>query len=79
MKYQAVKSSSIHSIGYEPETKTLGVTFHTGKTYHYDNVRADTHANMLASESIGKYFHSHVRPIFIGRQVKRDLMKDKAE
>lgn len=30
-----VKSSQVHSHGYDPVTKTLAVKFNTGSLYHY--------------------------------------------
>ncbi len=72
-----VKSSQVHSIGYDPETRTLHVRFHDrtnkktgvvtpGATYAYDDVPAERHAALLAAdaaegESVGAHFGQHIR------------------
>lgn len=61
MEHQPVRSSHVRSIGYDPETKTLEVTFHTtGQTYVYEGVEPHTHRRILAAKSIGSALHEHV-------------------
>lgn len=57
-----VKSTSIVAIGHDPATRTLSVRFANGPTYHYAGVSADTHAKLMAADSIGSHFQSHIRP-----------------
>ncbi|MBB5443261.1 MULTISPECIES: KTSC domain-containing protein [unclassified Paraburkholderia] len=63
----AVKSSQIHSIGYDSATNTLAVRF-KGKTgeptslYHYANVTPANFAAFKNAESIGSHFYKHIKP-----------------
>lgn len=56
-----VKSSQVHSTGYDPATKTLAVQFNSGGLYHYHNVSQETAAAMDKAESVGA---------FLGKQIK---------
>jgi hypothetical protein len=58
---QPVKSAAITDVGYHPETQTLRLVFTSGHVGHYADVSPEKHAEMLAAESIGKYFHQHIR------------------
>ncbi len=77
MDYTAVKSSSIHEVGYDSETKTLGITFKNGRTYEYDDVHPVHYDELLKAESAGKYFHSNVRNVFQTRPVEREQVQEK--
>lgn len=55
MELKPVKSSNIAEIGHEGTT--LHVRFRGGnKTYVYEGVPADVHAELMASESVGRHF-----------------------
>lgn len=71
MKREAVDSSNIAAIGYDPETKTLEVEFHYrgGTIYRYYNVPPDIHAGLMAAESKGKFLNSDVKGIYEYEQV----------
>lgn len=58
-----VASNQVKAIGYDPETKTLAVTFTrgAGAIYHYPNVEPETHAAFVGAESIGKHFGAHIQ------------------
>lgn len=58
------KSSTIESVGYEPATKLLKVKFKSGGTYHFEGVSADHHSKMITAESVGRYFHTHIKGSF---------------
>ena len=61
MKMIAVKSSMIRTMGYDPETQTLAVTFKKGTTYHYADVPEEEYEGLLAAKSQGKYFWANIR------------------
>lgn len=59
-----VKSSQIHSIGYDAKTKTLAVQFkprggpsEVGHVYHYADVTPEGHQALLNAPSIYSHFH----------------------
>lgn len=60
----AVESSSIASIGYEPETATLIVEFRTGALYEYPGVSPEIHHAFLAAESKGAHFNRFIKGRF---------------
>jgi len=64
VKMQKVDSSNIHSIGYDPETKTLHVQFQSGATYHYLNVPEETHLALDMAESAGRYMNENIKGKF---------------
>ena len=63
IEMKPVKSSQIASVGYDAGTKTLAILFVGGKSaYHYANVDPETFAALSAAESVGSYFHNHIKP-----------------
>lgn len=63
-----VKSSNIESIGFHDSE--LHVRFKGGqKTYIYKDVPAKLHTDLMASESVGKYFADHVKGKFEHRVI----------
>jgi hypothetical protein len=60
----AKPSSQVESFGYDPETKTLGVKFVRGGTYHYLKVPQETADAMAAAESVGKFVGQALRGKF---------------
>jgi KTSC domain len=65
--YKGVKSSTIKEIAYH-EGK-LYVRFLNGGTFCYPDVSEEAHKKLLAAESIGKYFHAHIRNKHTGSKV----------
>ena len=61
-----VESSAIAAIGYDPETSTLHVRFHSREEpYQFAPVTAEEHEAFLNAESKGQHFHKHIR----GREI----------
>lgn len=59
-----VKSNQVAAIGYDPDTKTLAVSFTRGTAiYHYPGVTPETHAAFIGAESIGKFFGQHIKAL----------------
>jgi len=56
-----VKSSAIASIGHDPETNELHVTYSGGGTYVYPDVTADHHAELMKAPSIGAHMNGIAR------------------
>lgn len=63
-----VESSNIESVGHDGSR--MIVRFKNGGTFHYSGVTAEQHAEMLAAESLGKYFHARIRGKFPGVKVE---------
>jgi hypothetical protein len=64
MKLQKVKSTMISEVGYDAAANVLHVKFPNGKHYAYFDVAPQLHEDMMASDSIGKFFASNVRGSF---------------
>ena len=64
MNMHPVTSSQLHSIGYDPETKTLAIKFKTGGVYHYADVPESEHKAMMAAPSHGKHFYANIKGKF---------------
>lgn len=50
-----VESSSVRSIGYDPEREKLYVAFSSGGTYEYDDVPANVYNSFMESPSKGRF------------------------
>lgn len=54
-------SSTIDAVGYDPDSRELTVRFHSGGTYLFFDVPEDKHQNLITADSVGRYFHRHIR------------------
>jgi hypothetical protein len=61
MDRQAVTSSELTSIGYNPTSHVLEVEFRTGRVYEYHEVPDDVHSGLIGASSLGRYFNEHVK------------------
>jgi hypothetical protein len=66
MEWTKVESSQISEVGYDSDSKTLGIRFPAkGKwpasEYHYANVSPQLCADLINAESVGKYFGEHIK------------------
>lgn len=57
-------SSNIDEATYDPDKQELTVTFHSGDTYVYSSVPAETYSGLTSAASAGGYFHRHIRDVF---------------
>ncbi len=64
IEMQMVESSNIRAIGYDKEEKTLFVQFKNYNEFSFEGVPKETHDALMAAESVGKYFHSHIKGKF---------------
>mgnify|MGYP000659196090 CR=1 FL=1 len=61
MEMLRVRSTMIHSIGYEPQTHILVIRLWTGFTYRYVGVPQNVHAALMAASSKGRFYNSYIR------------------
>ena len=54
-------SSNIAKAGYDQDTKTFGVEFKSGTTYHYADVPSSKYEAFLIAPSAGKYFIGNIK------------------
>ena len=60
----AIESSSIASVGYDAESRTLEVEFVHGAVYQYLDVTTDVHVDFLAAGSKGAFFNEAIRDVY---------------
>ena len=58
---RAVESSYLKKVGYDPDEEELYVEFPGGKVWRYANITAQHYAELLAAESIGKFFIATIK------------------
>ena len=61
MDRQLVSSSNIRSVGYETESQTLEIEFHSGGIYQYAIVPETVYRGLMLADSKGSYFHRYIR------------------
>lgn len=65
VEMKKVNSSTISMVGFDlgkkDDTCNLFVMFKNGKKYVYVEVLKEHYNNMMASESLGKYFSEHIK------------------
>ena len=63
INYIQVVSSSVMFIGYEPETRTMGVIFKSNilSEYHYSDVPPEVFETVKNAESIGRAVDQHIK------------------
>ena len=65
MERQPVISSSISSVGYDPDAQVLEIEFTSGDVYQFYDVPEQVHVELLASGSLGSYFNHYVRNNYV--------------
>ena len=61
MTYVPLTSSNLSGVDYDPVTRELRVTFHSGRTYTYEGVTVDEYAGLLGAGSAGRYFNDVIK------------------
>lgn len=68
MQRQSVDSSTIKSVGYDVTQSILEIEFNNG-VYQYADVPIGIYTNMMASDSVGKFFHANIKNVYTGVKV----------
>lgn len=55
------ESSTINYAQYDFRTNSLIITFHSGASYLYQNVDAETYSKFAEAESQGKALNEHIK------------------
>jgi len=70
MDREPVRSSNICSVGYESETRTMEVEFHSSGIYQYAGVPETVYQGFMRAASKGSYFHDQIKDRYPCRQVR---------
>jgi hypothetical protein len=57
----SVSSSDLHSVGYDPTTRTLEIEFNSGSVYRYFDVPQNVYDGLMGASSHGTYFHAKIK------------------
>lgn len=60
MERASFDSSNITSGSYDPDSRTLEITFHHGKTYRYFDVEPETWQDLQEAPSAGSYHRKYI-------------------
>lgn len=66
MKRVALQSSSLRSLGYDPEQQILEVEFSSGALYRYEAVPPGVVQALLEADSLGRHFNQVFKPQHYG-------------
>lgn len=64
MKRVNVESSSIRSMGYDPDNRRLEIEFMNGRVYRYARFPARIYHRLMKAPSKGGFFTTVIRPNF---------------
>lgn len=71
--HKIVKSSNIHSIGYDEPNKELHIKFkggpNGGATWVYEGVEPQAHSDLMMAPSHGVHFIENVRGVYKERKL----------
>lgn len=70
MRRHEVNSTSLASVGYDANSRTLEVEFRSGAVYHYHEVPYRVAQGLARAQSIGGYFMRAVRGAFAYERVE---------
>lgn len=61
MEQTITNSKSVSKLEYSEDTKTLIITYTTGKRYEYEGVPESVVTDMTKAESVGQYINQHIK------------------
>ncbi|MFF1902388.1 KTSC domain-containing protein [Kitasatospora sp. NPDC058218] len=70
MERPAVDSSALRSVGYDAAHLALELEFTGGRVYVYAEVPGRVYRELLAAESLGRYFAREIRGRYAYRRVR---------
>jgi hypothetical protein len=74
MKPIAVESTTLATVAYDTDRELLQLGFRDQAVYHYFDVPADVHEDLLRASSKGSYFNRAIRGRFVHARVSVDLL-----
>lgn len=61
MDMKKVQSSDLESVGYDPDSLTLVIWFHSGGRYKYLHVPQRVYDQLMSAESLGTFFARFIK------------------
>jgi hypothetical protein len=63
-----VTSSNILSVGYDPQSREMHVTFSSGATYAYEGVEQGLYERLISADSPGQFLNRHIKNVYSARR-----------
>ena len=70
MRRKLVRSSNIHSIGYDKEELILEIEFQSGGIYQYFGVPEYAYNDLMTASSHGSYFSQAIKDRYSYRKIR---------
>lgn len=70
MTRKPIESSTIKSIGHDPNEGVLEIEFNSGQVHRYHGVASETHQRLVNHPSPGGYFHANIKERFRSTKAK---------
>lgn len=78
MDRNAVKSSNIKSVGYDPLNEVLEVEFISGGIYQYSGFSQDKFDSFINSPSLGRWFAAEIRGKYPMQKMPKETQDEQA-
>lgn len=59
--FDTPSSAMTSQVRYSPTDKVLSIVFRAGGAHHFANVPAEHYQGLQKAESVGKYYHAHIK------------------
>ncbi len=69
IELEAVESSNLQAIGYNPKKLIVAVQFKAGTIYHYAGFTGEDALAFYGAESKGRYYSQHIRGKLTGQRM----------
>lgn len=69
IELEAIASSNLAALGFNPDKHIAAVQFQSGDIYHYAGVTVDLMQRWYASESRGRFYAKEIRGKFTGQKM----------
>ena len=69
MQLARVKSSNVHSIGYDQKTRSLRVHYLNGGLYEFRGVQPEEHKALMAAKSKGSHLAQKISKSYKGTKI----------
>lgn len=79
MDRNAVKSSNIKAVGYDPLNETLEIEFLTGGIYQYSGFSQDKFDSFINSPSLGRWFAAEIRGKYPMQKMPQEQYEQRKE
>lgn len=62
--WQTLRSSNVAACAYDPQSRTLQIRYHSGRTYSYADVPQSVYEDLLAAPSPGTFVNDSIKGLY---------------